>query len=85
MLENLRDKILNVQYDLSASFRNLATGDAQLSRFMKGLLPFPQKILCCNYQETKECCILPILFLVAMKFLTQCGKGSSHHALLYYV
>lgn len=35
MLENLRDKILNVQHDLSSSFRNLAAGDVQLSRSKK--------------------------------------------------
>lgn len=35
MLENLRDKILNVQHDLSASFRNLATGEGQASKSKK--------------------------------------------------
>lgn len=35
MLENLRDKIINVQHDLSASFRNLTTGDGQLYRRQK--------------------------------------------------
>lgn len=35
MLENLRDKILNVQHDLSASFRNLASGDVQSVRNKK--------------------------------------------------
>ncbi|XP_055943222.1 dysbindin-like [Argiope bruennichi] len=55
MLENLRDKILNVQYDLSASFRNLATGDAQLSRAkrhnFKGITPNAGANLLHYYQQ----------------------------------
>ncbi|XP_054710676.1 dysbindin-A-like [Uloborus diversus] len=35
MLENLRDKILNVQHDLSTSIRNLTTGENQASRGKK--------------------------------------------------
>ncbi|GIY13107.1 uncharacterized protein CDAR_420701 [Caerostris darwini] len=58
MLENLRDKILNVQYDLSASFRNLATGDAQLSRAkrhnFKGVSPHAGANLLHYYQQQWE-------------------------------
>ncbi|GFT95826.1 dysbindin [Trichonephila clavipes] len=58
MLENLRDKILNVQYDLSASIRNLATGDAQLSRAkrhnFKGVSPNAGANLLHYYQQQWE-------------------------------
>ncbi|KAG8200302.1 hypothetical protein JTE90_028486 [Oedothorax gibbosus] len=58
MLENLRDKILNVQYDLSASFRSLATGDAQLSKGkkhnLKGISPNAGGNLLHYYQQQWE-------------------------------